>query len=59
MRLGVGAFLAMNVMLFSLLLYADGLVGDAAAPTTPIHWLLLGLATPLLGILGAPFLRRL
>jgi Cu2+-exporting ATPase len=53
----VGAFLAMNVMLFSLLLYADGLVGDAAAPTGLIHWVLLGLATPLLGVLGAPFLR--
>jgi len=57
MRLGVGAFLAMNVMLFSLLLYADGLVGHAGAPTGLIHWVLLGLATPLMGILGAPFLR--
>ena len=57
MRLGVGAFLAMNVMLFSLLLYVDGLVGDAAAPIGLIHWVLLGLATPLLGILGTPFLR--
>jgi len=57
MRLGVGAFLAMNVMLFSLLLYADVQVSDAAAPTGLIHWVLLGLATPLLAILGTPFLR--
>ena len=55
-RLGVGGFLAMNVMLFSLLLYsgtlgtADGWLVDA------VHWLLWILATPLLMLLGGPFL---
>jgi Cu2+-exporting ATPase len=56
-RLGVGGFLAMNIMLFSLLLYsgtfrvADGWLAN------PIHWLLWILATPLLVMLGGPFIR--
>jgi Cu2+-exporting ATPase len=56
-RLGVGAFLAMNIMLFSLLLYSGtfgpadrGLVGA-------IHLVLWLLATPVLVILGGPFIR--
>ena len=56
-RLGVGAFLAMNIMLFSLLLYsgtfgpADGLMVKL------VHWLLWVLATPLVVALGGPFLQ--
>lgn len=56
-RLGVGGFLAMNIMLFSLLLYsgtlgtADGWLANA------VHWLLWILATPLLVMLGGPFIR--
>lgn len=54
-RLGVGAFLAMNIMLFSLLAYSGALAGEAwLARLAP--WLLWALATPLLVILGGPFL---
>jgi Cu2+-exporting ATPase len=60
-RLGVGAFLAMNIMLFSLLLYSgvftaavDG-SGDATTLHL-IHWLLWILTTPLLVMLGGPFI---
>lgn len=52
-RLGIGGFLAMNIMLFSLLLYLDG-GGDSWVAAT-IPWLLWALATPLLAVLGAPF----
>jgi Cu2+-exporting ATPase len=54
-RLGVGAFFAMNVMLFSLLLYANAFI---AAPELGrlIPWLLWALATPLLIMLGGPFI---
>ncbi len=52
LRLGVGAFLAMNVMMVSLLLYT-GEVEAAAAPF--FRWLMLGLATPAVAILGYPF----
>jgi Cu2+-exporting ATPase len=54
-RLGVGAFLAMNVMLFSLLLYAGALRGVDAWLRTPVTMLLWILATPLVAILGGPF----
>jgi heavy metal translocating P-type ATPase len=56
-RLGVGAFLAMNIKLFSLLIYS-GTFEEADAELLPvIHVLLWLLATPLLVILGWPFLR--
>ncbi|MGH6948827.1 MAG: heavy metal translocating P-type ATPase [Kiloniellales bacterium] len=56
-RLGVGAFLSMNVMLGSLLLYS-GTFERADAELVPwIHLLLLILATPAVAILGGPFLR--
>jgi Cu2+-exporting ATPase len=56
-RLGVGAFLAMNVMLFSLLLYS-GTFDRADRELVPlVHVLLWLLATPALLILGWPFLR--
>jgi len=54
-RIGVGAFLAMNIMLFSLLLYS-GALGDVDGVTARlVHWLLLFLATPLVLLLGGPF----
>lgn len=56
-RLGVGGFLAMNVMLFSLLIYS-GTFEHADAELLPwVHVLLWALATPVLVILGGPFLR--
>ena len=56
-RLGVGGFLAMNIMLFSLLLYS-GTFGPADGNLVQaINVLLWLLATPLLIILGGPFLR--
>lgn len=54
-RLGVGAFLAMNIMLFSLLLYAGAFSADDAWLREPVHWLLWVLTTPLLVLLGGPF----
>ena len=54
-RLGVGAFLAMNIMLFSLLLYADVFSGADAWVLQPVHWLLWALTTPLLVLIGGPF----
>jgi Cu2+-exporting ATPase len=57
-RLGVGAFLSMNIMLISLLLYA-GTFGGADAWLLPwIHLLLWIFATPALIILGEPYLRE-
>jgi Cu2+-exporting ATPase len=56
-RLGVGGFLSMNVMLGSLLLYS-GTFERADAELVPwVHLLLWILATPALVILGGPFLR--
>lgn len=54
-RLGVGGFLAMNVMLLSWLLYAGSFRGDDAWLLAPVLVLLWLLATPLLVLLGAPF----
>ncbi|THF61371.1 heavy metal translocating P-type ATPase [Pseudothauera rhizosphaerae] len=54
-RLGVGAFLAMFIMLFSLLDYSGGLDGAEPALVRLIGWLGALLATPLLLILGQPF----
>ena len=51
LRLAVGALLAMNVMMISLLLYT-GSVETAAVPV--FHWVLLGLATPAVAILAYP-----
>jgi heavy metal translocating P-type ATPase len=56
-RLGVGGFLSMNIMMFSLLLYS-GTFERADAELLPwVHVLLWILATPVLVILGGPFLR--
>jgi len=54
-RLGVGGFLAMNIMTISLLLYTGAFSGEDAWLVTPVHWLLWLLATPLLATLGGPF----
>lgn len=54
-RLGVGGFLAMNVMLFSLLMYAGAFEGEDAWLKAPVHWLTWIVATPLVLLLGAPF----
>ncbi len=57
-RFGVGAFLTMNIMLISLLLYA-GTFGGADAWLLPwIHLLLWAFATPALIILGEPYVRE-
>jgi heavy metal translocating P-type ATPase len=53
LRLGIGALLAMNVMMVSLLLYTGG-VEAAAIPT--FRLVLLGLSAPALAILIPPFL---
>ena len=57
-RLGVGGFLSMNIMLFSLLLYTDAFSGADAAMLPWIHLLLWLFATPAVIILGGPFLRE-
>jgi P-type Cu2+ transporter len=57
-RLGVGAFLSMNIMLFSLLFYAGAFGGNEARLVPVIEILLWVLATPALIILGAPFVRE-
>jgi len=53
-RLGVGGFLSMNIMLFSLLVYT----GVDARMLPWIHVLLWAFATPAVVILGEPFLRE-
>ena len=55
-RLGIGAFLAMNIMLFSLLLYSGTLTEVEAPVRAGVHYLLWALATPVLVILGGPFM---
>lgn len=56
-RLGVGGFLAMNIMLFSLLLYTGTLAAVEPRVAAVVPWLLWALTTPLLLVLGGPFLR--
>lgn len=56
-RLGVGGFLAMNIMLFSLLLYAGTIGPEDAGLLRAVHMLLWVLATPMIVILGGPFIR--
>ena len=57
-RLGVGAFLTMNIMLISLVLYAGTFSGADAWLLPWIHLLLWIFATPALVILGEPYLRE-
>ena len=52
LRMGVGALLAMNVMMISLLLYTQAVERESV----PVfRWILLGLATPAMIVLGYPF----
>ncbi len=55
-RLGAGAFLAMNIMLFSVLLYSGTFGPGDGLAVRMVHWLLWILATPLVVVLGGPFL---
>jgi len=56
-RLGVGGFLSMNVMLISLVIYAGAF--DADAWLIPwVHLFLWVFATPALVILGEPYVRE-
>lgn len=57
-RLGIGGFLSMNIMLFSLLIYGGVFTGADARVLPVIDVLLLILATPAVIILGGPFLRE-
>ena len=54
LRLALGAVLAMNVMMISLLLYTGG-VDPGAAPL--FRWTMLALATPAMLLLAYPFAR--
>jgi heavy metal translocating P-type ATPase len=55
-RLGIGAFLAMNVMMVSLLLYSGELQDLGTGAEAWFRWVLLALSTPAMLILGHPFL---
>ena len=56
-RLGIAGFLAMNIMMASLLFYTDALAGIGAQATQVFRVLSLALATPVMLILGLPFLQ--
>lgn len=56
LRLGIGAFLAMNVMMISLVLYFQPESELGAGTVRAFHWALIALSTPAMAILGAPFL---
>ncbi|HBL30529.1 MAG TPA: copper-translocating P-type ATPase, partial [Acidobacteria bacterium] len=58
MAVGIGAFLALNVMMLSFVLYTAGGEADRAAGETWVRWALLTLATPAVLLLGSPFLTR-
>lgn len=57
-RLGVGAFFAMNIMLLSLLLYSGAFDLDWEPLRQLVHIVLWLLATPAVAILGWPFVRE-
>ncbi|HEX6110957.1 MAG TPA: heavy metal translocating P-type ATPase, partial [Geminicoccaceae bacterium] len=57
-RLGIGAFLAMNIMLFSLLLYSGTFEQADAGVRQVVHLVLWALATPALMILGWPLFQE-
>jgi len=56
LRLGIGAFLAMNVMMLSLVLYTTPEKELGISTVRGLHWVMLALSTPVLAILGGPFL---
>ncbi len=55
-RLGIGAFLAMNVMMISLVLYVSGPEDLSRAVVRGLQWGMLILSTPAVVILIGPFL---
>ena len=57
-RLGTGAFLSMNVMLFSLLLYSGTFERSDGDVRPLVHLLLWALATPCMLILGWPLFQE-
>jgi Cu2+-exporting ATPase len=57
-RLGIGSFLSMNIMLFSLLVYSGAFSGADAEMLPWIHLLLWLFATPAVIVLGEPFVRE-
>jgi len=57
-RLGIGGFLSMNIMLFSLVIYSGAFTGADAHVLPSIHFVLWAFATPAVIILGGPFLRE-
>lgn len=56
LRLGVGAFLAMNVMMISLVLYINTPAELGLSIVQKLRWALLILSTPALIILASPFI---
>jgi Cu2+-exporting ATPase len=58
MAIGIGAFLAMNVMMLSFVLYSGRGEADRAAGEAWVRYCLLALSTPALLLLGGPFLTR-
>jgi len=58
MAVGLGAFFSMNVMMLSFVLYTGGHEADRLAGEAWVRWALLGLATPSVFLLGAPFVSR-
>ena len=57
-RLGTGAFLSMNIMLFSMLLYSGTFEQSDASVRPIIDLLLWALATPCMLILGWPLFQE-
>lgn len=55
LRLGVGAFLAMNVMMISLVLYTNSPSELGISATHGLYWALVILSTPAMIILGGAF----
>ncbi|MGH8263420.1 MAG: heavy metal translocating P-type ATPase [Steroidobacteraceae bacterium] len=56
-RLAAGAFFGMLIMLFSLLIYAGAVTEEQPALYRAVQILLLALSTPVLVLIGGPFLR--
>ncbi|MDO8683392.1 MAG: cation-translocating P-type ATPase [Armatimonadota bacterium] len=56
LRLGVGAFLSMNVMMISIILYTQSPGALGASAIHAMRWAMLALSTPAMIILGFSFL---
>lgn len=55
-RLGAGAFLSMNVMMISLVLYTNSASELGATTVNALRWAMLILSAPAVVILGGPFI---